>query len=258
MIDLDLVKKKSLEYVNAHFSHLLEEGTLIHIEPHLLANEIKQVLLLNSIKCPGEISKVEFLYHAKPHCYLAEDNYGKGYGTRVIGVQMRSTPNGFAVNPYFDEDVKPLLTLISDQILDYVLVYNRSFFEAFVRAFLSDENVVVLAGPDDPVAFGVSMYNLSGGKENVRSMYIVSGDVYVAKIPKEDLLPIPYDTLFVFRDDRTVYNKPMSREEVFNMVMANYPETRSRLLEILARNDELRKAVEEVVEEVLSETEKNA
>mgnify|MGYP001772647453 CR=1 FL=1 len=84
-------------------------------------------------------------------------------------------------------------------------------------------------------------------------MHIESGGVVAIKVPKEDLLPIPFDTLFVYRIGNTVYIKPIGRDEVFNMLVRGYPETRSGLFEILAGNDELRNAVEEVVKRAAEE-----
>lgn len=244
--DLDTVKSKAVEYVTNHFGHLFSNSTLIVSEKRLHSDDMKDVLLLNSIKCPGAIEKVEFLYSTSPHCYLAEDSYGMPYGTKLRAVAILYSSGNFSILPYFEGDVQRFINLLADMITQFALIYDRGIFEAYVRAFLSDENAVIFVGPEDYNALFAAANLYSSGKP-VRFSHIESGGVVAIKVPKEDLLSIPFDTLFVFRDGSTVFMKPIERHEVPDMLIQGYPETRSGLFEILTNNDELRNAVEEVI-----------
>lgn len=250
--DLDTIKSKAVEYVTNHFGHLFSNSTLIVSEKRLHSDDMKDVLLLNSIKCSGVIEKVEFLYRTSPLCYLAEDSYGMPYGTEVHAAAILYSSDNFNILPYFKGDERRFINLLADMLTQFALVYDKGIFEAYVRAFLSDENAVILAGPEDyDTLFAVA--NLHSNGEPPRFSHIESGGVVAIKVPKEDLLPFPYDTMFVYRIGNTVINKPIGRDEVFNMLIQGYPETRSRLFEILAKNDELRNAVEEVIKSAVEE-----
>ena len=253
MIDPDLVKKKSEEYVSQKFSKLLQQGTLILYEPKLTEEEMKEVLLLNGIKC-DEIKKYGFVYYSPTPCYIADTRkYTLRYGTKVKGVfvQHALTSSGIDVTPYIEGEENVVLTLLTNLITQYAVFYNRSIFEAFMRAFVFDENAIVLAGPNDPPKFRFTIHEL-GGKDSVRQMYILVDDILIMKIPKEDL-PTPYDTLFIMGVDGTVFGVATTRENIFDLAINNYEAMRSKLFEILSANKDLMEAVEHVFEQVSKE-----
>ena len=243
--DPDIVKAEALDYVKHRFAGLFSNNTLIASEVKMHPDDIKDVLLMNSIKCPGAIGRVEFLYFTSPQCYLAEDNYLKSYGTKVHAVTILYSGN-FSILPYFEGEERRFINLLADMIMQFALVYNRGIFEAYVKAFLSDRDAVIFVGPEDYNALFAAA-NLYSKGEPPRFSHIESGGTVAMKVPKEDLLPIPFDTVFVFRTGNTVFMKPIERDEVFDVLMQGYTETRSTLFGILAKNDELRNAVEEVM-----------
>ena len=250
MIDPDIIKLKSEEYVRNLFSDVIEKGTLILYEPKLTCNEMREILLFHGVKCP-EVKRRSFAFYSPTPCYVVDDRYNYKYGTKLKGLFVRyaDTFDGYDVMLYLEGDEENILSLASNLIIQYAIFYSKSIFEAFTRAFIFDDSAIIIAGPNDPPTFRSILYAFSGGRDYVRQMYILVDDVLVAKVPKEDLLPLPFDTISIYRVGNTISYNMIGREDVYKMVVANYDAMRSKLFKILSQNEEIMKVVEHVFEE---------
>lgn len=251
MIDPDIIKLKAKEYVRNLFSDIIEKGTLILYEPKLSCDEMREILLLHGVKCP-EVKRRSFAFYSPMPCYIIDDvRYSYKYGTKLKGLFVRyaDTFDGYDVTLYLEGDEESILSVASDLIIQYAIFYSKSIFEAYSRAFVFDDDAIIIIGPNDPPTFRSILYAFSGGRDYVRQMYILVNDILVAKVPKEDLLPLPFDAISIYRVSNMVFYNAISREDIYKMVVANYEAMRSKLFMILSRNDEIMKVVEQVFEE---------
>ena len=256
MIDLELVKQKIKKVVEDRILKLTFNGTVILSEPAFKPAELHRFLQAHFVYCPSaEFKAVLSMHYTEPHCYITGIRELKG--KKLVGVFIRNTLNEPDVVPYFEHERDELIEDISTMMSSIAMVYHKGLFEAYARAFLNDNNAVVLAGLDDIYAFAPVLEELTGGKP-VDYEFLNTKHYFVMKVSKAVLKRAPYDTILVIDKGDTVFALPATRDEVFEMLMKDYDAYRSETLEILSRNDELRELIERAIEEAEEEQESNA
>lgn len=244
-MDIDVVYEKIERFMEKEYRDLTKTGTLLLLE--FPVNDINGFLVENGIECPGEFRARGVINYTEPHCVL------KLEGKKVIGLHIRETQTEPSVNVYVEGEEDLFIGKLTDAIASFIITFNRAFFEAFVRGFLNDEESVVLTGYNDPKAFAITILNLSGGKMDIDYRYIDVGKFYTMKIPKSELEDTRFDTLFLKAIGKDVIAIPISREEVFRLIMSEHENLKAELMKNLATNVELQKLIDKILEEVEQE-----
>ena len=243
VVDLDLVYEKIRKYFENNYRDLMKTGTLLLLEFPI--NDLNGFLLENGIECPGEFRARGVINYTEPHCIFE--------GKKIVGLHIRETQTEPSVNVYVEGEEDLFIGKLTDAIASFIITFNRTFFEAFVRGFLSDEDSVILTGYNDPKAFAIAILSLSGGKMDINYRYIDVGKFYTMKIPKSELVDTRFDTLFLKAVGKDVIAVPISREEVFKLIMSEHENLKAELMKNLATNVELQKLIDKILEEVEQE-----
>lgn len=242
MMDIDVVYEKIERFMEKEYRDLMKTGTLLLLEFPI--NNLYNFLAENGIECTREFEARGVINYTEPHCVL------KVEGKKVIGLHIRETQTEPSINIYTKGEEDLFIGKLTDAIASFIVTFNRTFFEAFVRGFLSDEDSVILTGYNDPKAFAIAILSMSGGKMDIDYRYIDVGKFYTMKIPKSELEDTRFDTLFLKAVGKDVIAIPISREEVFRLIMSEHENLKAELMKNLATNVELQKLIDKILEEV--------
>ena len=242
-MDLDLLFEKAKNYVE-QYRDLIKNGTILIPEFPI---DPPKFLMGTNIDCPNkEFRPRGIVNYVEPHCVVKEGKYA---GKKVIGIYVMKTLAEPLIQIYLDGDEEYLINKLFDILTSYIVVFNRGFFEAYVSGFLSDENSVVLAGYNDAKAFVIAVRSLV--VKDVDYSYINMGKVMAIKLPKEGVREgLNGDTFLIEFIGSGVLAVPVTRDDVYKLIMSEYDSLRAELIEVLHANPGLEKTLREIVEEI--------
>lgn len=252
MIDLELLRKKAIEYVEANYAKLTFSGTLILSDVIEPPDKIREIVEKYGVVCPNDIKQldIENLYYAEPKCYATLEIVK---GRKLSGIQINLTTTFLDVVPFYDYERDRFLMNIADLISSTVMAYHRPFFEAFLRGYLNDDNSLFIYGVNDALAYNTAVWMVTG-KTIADFEYTTTVLAVLLKLPKSSVLEEykKFDVLYMDVNDGNVTLMPSDRERAFQYVMQTYEQYRSMLLESMSQYDKFRSLIERLVEEVES------
>ena len=247
MVDPDELKHAIGNALAEKVARLMFTGTLVLLETPIDPKSLRGFLQSYFVYCPsGEFRKVLFMYYTEPQCYIQKIKTLKG--RKLAAVFVRDTLSRPDVIPFFPHERDEFIDMVADMIASMAVTYDRGLYEAFVRGFLNDPDSVVLFAPNDFYTV-VSAFEKLFGRKEVKYDYIVTKRYIVVKVGKNHAQNVSADSLIAIPTGNGVRLEEMNREDMFALVIEDYPEFRSEVMKNLAENDELREFVEQFVEQ---------
>ena len=250
MIDPDLLKQKIEDALTEMVGKLMFSSTLVLLETPIDLTNLRRFLESYYVYCPsGEFRQALFMYYTEPQCYIKKIKPLKG--RKLVAVFVRNTLSRPDIIPFFPHERDDFINMVADMIASMTVTYSRGLYEAFVRGFLNDPDSVVLFAPNDFYMLALTFEKLFGKKE-VKYDYITTKRHIVVKVRKNQIPNMPADSLSVIPAGNGVRLEAMEREEMFKLMIEDYPEFRSEVLMNLAENDKLREFIERFIDDVNS------
>ena len=248
MIDPDLLKRNIKDALTEKVARLMFSGTLVLLETPVDPKNLRRFLQSYYVYCQSEeFKQVLFMYYTEPQCYIQRIKPLKG--RKLAAVFVRDTLSVPDVIPFFQHERDEFIDTVADMVASMAVVYDRGLYEAFVRAFLNDPDSVILFAPNDFFTVTAALETLTGRKD-VKYEYIVTKRYIVVKVGKNQAPNAPADSISATLAGNGVRLEATDREEMYGLLIEDYPEFRSEVLKNLAENDELREFIERIIDDM--------